>query len=276
VKFTTVFILFNVVLVLFLAALGVAPVFLMGSKYLGVFWASIWPLALILLLVIVGFDVYFIGNRRLYQLLEKEDWPALAHYLEGQVITRARYQERLVKLLANTYIVLADPAAVLNLEAKTGVAKPAILEKNALVFGTARVLTKDYRGAAHFFEEREKSGVLKGDDKAWVRWYRGFSLMLSREYDEAARIFTDLSASSRCAEAAGLSAYFLDGTLSRVLPERAAEFKAKAEAGKARVRTKIKTREAWDREAKKLETEIYAAALAAYLDKAGGYLYESV
>ncbi|MDL2230060.1 hypothetical protein LJC14_07420, partial [Treponema sp. OttesenSCG-928-L16] len=80
-------------------------------------------------------------NRRLFYLLEREDWPALVQYLEGKVMRGGNYSPRLVKLLANTYLVLSDPRSVMALERKLAAAKPALLDRNALVFGAARILS---------------------------------------------------------------------------------------------------------------------------------------
>ena len=99
-------------------------------------------------------DGFFGYNWKLFSLLEREDWPALAHYLEDRVVRKGRWNSRLVKLLANTHLVLSDASAVIELEMKAAAAKPAVLSKVALVFGVARVLKNDPSGAVAFFAAR--------------------------------------------------------------------------------------------------------------------------
>jgi uncharacterized membrane protein len=80
-KFKSLFIIFNTSIVFFLLAAGLLPLFVMGPGFAGDFWASAWPLGLILLGALVGLNVFYFSRKRLYYLLEREDWPALQEYL---------------------------------------------------------------------------------------------------------------------------------------------------------------------------------------------------
>ncbi|MDR0600998.1 MAG: hypothetical protein LBG42_01320 [Treponema sp.] len=273
-KFKSVFIIFNILIVFFLLIMVFMPLFILGPGFAAGFWRSSWPLGAILISALAFLDVFYAFNRRLYRLLEREDWPALADYLESKVIRKGHYSSRLVRLLANTYLVMSDSAAVLSLENKTALAKPSLIEKNALVFGAVRILSGDTAGAANFFSLRLEKEAGKGRDAQWIRWSYGFSLLLSRQFDKVVPVFRLMALESSDALIAGLSAYFLSGAL-RKNSENPLDCEEAAFEGRNRVRESLKTISGWKKEAARIETEVHAAILRKYLDEAGNWLFES-
>jgi hypothetical protein len=269
-KFKSIFIIFNIIIIVFLVIVCLLPLVMLGSDLAPVFWRSGWPLILILILALVSLNVFFLARRRLYRLLEREDWPALADYLESVVIRRGRYAPRLVRLLANTYLVMSDSAAVINLEARVAAAKPALLEANALVFGAARILGGDPAGAAKFFAARLEK--VRGGDREWIRWYGGFSRLLNRQFEEAAEEFKALAVSSSDALITGLSSYFLDSTL-RKNTGSGEECRRIAGEGADRVRKTIRNSGEWAKEVSKIETEVHAALLRRYIGETETWLF---
>ncbi|MDR0997506.1 MAG: hypothetical protein LBL70_00430 [Treponema sp.] len=260
-KFKLIFVVFNIAILVFLLLICFMPFFAFG--YGGAFHPSVWPLALFLLAVLAFFDVYYGLNYRLFSLLEREDWPALSAYLEEQVLRKGRYSKRLVNLLATTYLVMSDIPAVTALENRIGMAKPALLERGALVFGVARLLGKDYAGAVRFFSPR----IGKGGN--WPHCYYAFALLLDRKPKEAAEQFQLLAAASANPLISGLAAWFLaEGPGG---PYAAAE----GEKNRLRVRKSLKKRAAWDAELGKLESEVYAAVLRKYINRAGDWIFGS-
>jgi len=203
--------------------------------------------------------------------LEKEDWPALVRYLEDKVIQKGRYSSRLVRLLANCYLVLSDSAAVMSLENKVAIAKPALVNANVLVFGTARILGKDISGAVRFFEARRDT--VKAELKEWVRWYHGFALLLDRQFEGAVDEFTLLIRMSKDGVITGISSYFLANVIIRALPDREQELQKISSEGKERVLCSLPLFKNWNKEISRLSTEIHAAALAKYMEETGRWLY---
>jgi hypothetical protein len=258
-------------MLLFLGAVFVIPFAFLGKDMGLDFWRSDWFLAPILVVILAAIDIYFISNGRVFALLEKEDWPALVQELEERVIRRGNYSPRLVKLLANSYLVLSDAQAVNALEKKLAISKPGLINSNALIFGAARVLSKDNAGASDFFAGRLEG---QGANSAWVRWYYAFALLLDRKFAPSADQFTALAGASRDGLITGLSAYFIADTLVKFLPERREELSVSAAEAKGRVRQTLKTRNDWNREIKRMETEVYAVILAAYIGKAADYIYQ--
>jgi hypothetical protein len=230
------------------------------------FRSSVWLPALFLVAILAVLDGYYALNHRLFSLLEREDWPALSAYLEEQVLRKGRYSNRLVKLLATTYLVMSDIPAAVGLENRIAMAKPALVERNLLVFGAARILGKDYAGAVRLFSPRAGRG---GD---WLNCYYGFALFLDRKPKEAAEQFRLLAAGSADVLVAGLAAWFLAGALRG---RTGGSYTAAAEEGRLRVRKGLKNRAAWDAELGKLETEVHVAVFRKYLNQAGGWIFGS-
>ncbi len=263
----------NIIILLFLAFVILMPFLLLGPDFAAAFWSSSWPLVSILIIVLISLNIFYFTNRKLFFLLEREDWPALVYYLEERVIKKSRYSPRLVKLLANTYLVLSDSASVTVLEKKVAVAKPSLLESNCLIFGVARVLGKDYTGAAQFFEKRINSS--KTESPEWVRWYYGFSELLNENYASAAGTFILLVKESRDPLVISLASYFLGDTLARVLPARKDELKQIADDGKRRVKKYFPAQAAWKKDAAKMQNEIYAAVIIKYINSAESWIYSA-
>ena len=270
-KFQSVFIIFNILLIFFLGFLCLFPLFFLDDQLFSVFWGSNWYLFLIIALIIAAFDVFFLTNRRLYSLLEREDWPALVHYIEDRVLRKGKYSPRLVRILANTYLVLSDSAGVISLENKAGAANPGLVDDNALVFGTARILGKDISGAVRFFEARLGRG--KAAMRQWISWYYGFSLLLNQEYENASREFSSLARTSNDGVISGLSAYFLGTLIAKSMPEHGKVLQSTAAEGRARVLSTFPQLKNWTKETTGIRSEIHTAVLAKYMEETGRWIY---
>jgi len=226
---------------------------------------------MILIFVLIGLNIFFASNYRLLWLLEREDWPGLAYYLEEKVLTKNRYSSRNVRLLANSYLVMCDFPSIFNLESKTAAVKPRVIEKNLLVFGAAKILNGDHKGAAAFYKKSLDKGKVK--EEQWVRWFFGFSQMLTGDFDNAETEFMALAASSGDALIAGLAAYFLACVLAKhsFKPE---ECQSVSESGRGRVRKIYKDFAAWKKEADNAGTEVHTAIIRKYIDEAGAWLFD--
>jgi hypothetical protein len=256
------------------------PLTILDFQPVSLFRYLVWPLGLLLLVLIV-IDALFAVNYRLYYLLEREDWPALALYLEKRVMDRGRYSSGLVQVLVNAYLALKDTASVMALENRLAAAKPALLDKHGLAFGAARLLAEDYSGARRFFEARIASpGLQDRDVRDWLTWYYGFSLLLDYRYEKAAEVFLGLSRVSVPPRApavplvTGLSAWLLHYSLAKALPPRSGEFEGAAQTGRELIRKRLPVRAAWEKELVKVQAEIHAVMVMKYLRDAADWIYE--
>jgi len=247
------------------------PFMALGGEYALTFWRSNWPLASALVAVLVMIDGFFGLNWKLFSLLEREDWPALAHYLEDRIVRKGRWSARLVRLLANTHLVLSDASAVVELEAKIAKAKSSLLNKNALVFGVARVLKNDPPSAVAFFAEHR--GDKKSESPEWVEWYYAFCLLLNKQFKEACDVLLPLSVSAKDAIVLALCASFLRTAVARAVPEKAVECEKASQNAIERVKVKFATRSAWNKEIESTRADIHVVVLGKSLEEAAELLY---
>jgi len=230
------------------------------------------PLLLFMVLLLGFMGIFFFYNYRLFSLLEREDWPALAYYLEQKVFIKGKYKTRYVQLLASSYLVISDFASVLTLENKAAVVKPLVIEKNVLIFGAARILGGNHTEAADFFKDHIDKGRIKKKDRQWVRWFYGFSQLLTSDFKAASQEFISLSLISRDAVLTGISAYFLNSSIAKN-SENSVECLANAEKGRNRVIKEIKNANGWKNEVSKMSGDIHLAIIRKYIDEAGNWIF---
>ena len=270
-KFKSIFIVFCTALLLFMTIIVIMKFIMLDVPLAQPYLRFSWLLLLVLAIFLVGFNVFYFTNRRLFLLLEKEDWPALSRYLENRVIKKGKYSPGLVSLLAKTYLLLSDAVAVMSLENKVALAKPALVGKNAIIFGTARVLGKDISGAVRFFKAHKETA--KAEHREWTYWYYGFALLLDRQFEEAAKEFSFLARISKDAVITGLSSYFLADTLAPLLPGNKDELLEVSFAGRERVRKALPLPKDWGTEISRFSSEIHIATIMKYIKEAGAWIY---
>jgi hypothetical protein len=254
---------------LILLATVLLPSILTNPEFTLNFSSIIIPLIIVIILSVIGLSIFIFYNYRLFSLLEREDWPALAYYLEQQLFVKGRYSVRNVRILASSYLVISDYNSVFKLENKAFIAKPAFIEKNVLIFGAARVLGGNYTEAAAFFKTHLQKRRVKDD---WVHWYCGFSNLLSSDFTQAEPEFSSLAVSSRNPIITGLSVYFLFNSLLKnsLNPETC---RTVSENGRKRVIKAIKNAGNWKKKINKVENEIHVAIIRKYVQEAGKWLF---
>jgi hypothetical protein len=223
--------------------------------------------------ILVVFDIYYIVNAKLLSLLEKDDWPALVQYLEAVVLTKGRYSSRSVRLLAQAYLILSDTASLINLENKTALAKPQLIETYALIFGIARLLEKNMTSATNFFSARIRCRKLNKADLFWLRFYYGFTMLLDWRFAEAAEEFIILTKISNNMVITGLTAWFLSNYLVKTLPDRSEDIAATIEATRNQVKEVVCDLRQWNIKVSKLQKKPHIALILQYLTKAGAWIF---
>ena len=271
-KFKYLIIAFSVLIFVIIIVTALMPMILSGSEYLVNFRFLTLPLLIFMLSLLIGMGIFFFYNYRLLSLLEREDWPALAYYLEQKIFVKGGYSNRNVRLLASSYLIISDYLSVLKLESKVMLANPPVVDNNVLLFGTARILNRNHAEAAAFFKFHLDNGKLKTKNENWARWFFGFSLLLSGAFKLAQPEFEFLAVSSKDALITGLSAYFLSNSISGH-SDNSVECLAAAESGRIRVTDKIKNRSGWKKEAGKYGNDIHIAIIKKYIEEAGQWLF---
>ena len=269
-KFKYLIIAFTIIISIGILVTALLPLIMARPEYVVNFRYITLPLLLLMGLLLTSMSIYFFINYRLFSLLEREDWPALAYYLEQKIYVKNNYSDRNVRLLASSYLVISDFQSVLKLESKAILAQPSVIYKNILIFGAARILSGSHADAAVFF--KTNMGKCEKKDKQWLNWFYGFSLLLSGDFNQAEPDFSSLAVSSDNALITGLSSYFLYNTIEKhsINPDKCREI---AENGRKRVINAVKTIENWGKETDKVGAEIHIAIIRKYLFEAGKWLF---
>jgi hypothetical protein len=270
-KFRTIFIVSNIIILLFLAFVCILPYFILGDAYKTTFFFTVLPLLVIPAALLAGFYVYYFKRKRLFALLEREDYPALVQYLDGEIFQRGKYSKNLVKILANAYLVLSDPAAVIDMEQRLSLVKPDLVEANVLLFGAARILAKNPASAESLFAKYLNNEAPKQED--WLRFYHGLSCFFQKKYDPAVNEFIILINESAEPAIIGISSYLLEANIVKNLPRRKKECLDAAGDGKSRVNKYLPTIGAWSKYLTKLQNEVHVSMLSKYSGRAASWLY---
>jgi len=270
-KFKYLIIAFGIITLIILSIIALLPLFLDNPFIKDNFRYFTLPLLIFMLLLLGSVCIFFSLNYRLLSLLEREDWPALAYYLEHKIYVKRQYINRYIRLLASSYLVISDYLSVIKLETRTMLAKPSLIDKNVLIFGAARILSANRAEASAFFKTHLDK--YKGKDKQWLQWYYGFSLLLAGDFAAAQPEFLFLAASAKDAVVTGLSAYFLYNQIAKH-SDKADECKTTAENGRDRVKTAIDTEIGWNKEVEKMASEIHIAIIRKYIEETGKWIYK--
>jgi hypothetical protein len=269
-KFKTIFALFNIVLVLSFVFILVMPFFLLGSDYSLTFWARNWPLIIFFVIVLTGFNVFFVLNWRLFSALEAEDWKTVTSILSDRILVRHRHDRRTIRLLVNTALLKGDVELVRKIEEELRERRPAALRRDAVLFGVALLLRNDPAASERFLTPfLDARGV---DNARWLGFYHAFSLVMQKRASEAVALLQPYLDSGD--PVLSLLAAYLTGTLcaSAVDPSRGQELLAKAQAVRSRLAGRYSSLR-WARESEKAKGEMHIVILSRILDDASTWLF---
>jgi hypothetical protein len=189
-KMKAIFLLLNVVLGVAFLVIFLTPLFLVGGDWFTLFWARNWPIAVVFVVTLCAIDAYFLLNWRLFTALEREDWPAVASFLEDRILRKGRITGSRVRLLLNTYLVTSHTDAILALEAYLAEKRPDLIGKYSLPFGIPHLLARDPKDSQGWFRAQLQRSSL--DARDWVRWNLAFCLLQSQQKEEARRELSEL------------------------------------------------------------------------------------
>jgi len=270
-KFRTIFILFNVVILVSFCFVFLFPFFVLGTGPSLSFWKTNWYLALFFLLILAALNAFFLINRKVFTLVEREDWKALAEHLGQEIFVKGRYRSSSVKLLVNAYLLESNVEGIDRLEGELAAKKPALLRSNALLFGVARLLRSRPAEAESFFARFLDAKDV--ESREWLRFDYAFSLVLQKRIADALP-FLRGGLESRDAVLALLSAYLVGslGAAGAASAQERTEVKDLAEGTRARLRARF-TPLRWSKEVERAKNEVHIVILSKLIDDAGGWLY---
>ena len=190
-KMKAIFILLNAVLGIAFLVIFFSPLLLLGGDWFSAFWSRNWVIAIVFVVTLGAVDGYFALNWKLFTGLEKEDWVAVASFLEKRIYRAGWLPSNRVRLLLNTYLVTSNTDGILALEAYLARRKPSFVGRFSLPFGIPHLLARDPKDAEVFFRALLTSP--KVADRDWVAWNHAFSLLQMKSPEEAKAELTGLA-----------------------------------------------------------------------------------
>jgi hypothetical protein len=273
-KFRTIFILFNVVILVSFCFVFFFPFFVLGAEPSFAFWKGNWYLALFFVLLLAALNAFFLANRKVFTLVESEDWAALSAYLQDQMLVKGRFRSSSVRLLVNACLLQSDVEGIDRLETELAAKKPALLRAHALLFGVTRLLRNRPAEAESFFARYLEAKDVEA--REWLRFDYAFSLVLQKRTADALPFLKE-GLSSRDAVLALLSAYLLGslGAAGASGAEEREELAKLSDSTRARLASRFPPTR-WSKEVERAKGEVHIVILSKLVDDAGRWLFAAV
>ena len=207
-KFKTIFIIFNIVIIFSFLFIFFMPLILLGGEHFSAFFLKNWFIGILFLTTLGLFNLYFINNWMLFSLLEKEDWAALIRYLEKRIYEEKSLRSHYVKILINSYLVTSNLKGIMKLQNELSGRKPSLIQKHALQFGIPYLLDNKPEESEKYFGKLLSSTKVR--DVLWIRWNYAFSILQLKQAEGAKIEFLKLLDFSKEPIVCLLSLYLLN------------------------------------------------------------------
>jgi hypothetical protein len=268
-KFKTIFVFFNILIVISFVSILFMPYFMLGWDYVRMFWRANWPLAAVFFAVMAGMNAYFLRNWKLFSLLEAEDWKAVRGYLEEFIYKKKKESRQAVRLLINTYIVLADIKALAELSRHLEEKASRYFGIFALELGIPCMVGDDPEAMRSYFERALQSPASRKKD--WLRWscaFAGLGSPAREKREAAAGDLAELASGGREAVLRLLAAYLLDNRAEK--DDEAGRLGQNARAALKNLYTKA----SWEKAAGRFKVSLAGLILKQLLHDAEAWLFE--
>jgi len=207
-KFKTIFITFNIILLFSFLFIFFMPFVMLGWEYTRTFWGQNWYLAAAFVLVLAGPNAYFVKNWTLFTLLEAEDWHRIKLHLEDRIFNRKAVNGQNVRILINTYLVLSEIGGVLRLEEFLKTEKKRLHSAFGLELGLPYLVRNEPEAMEVYFSALVSDPGTKNRD--WIRWNLVFARMMKKDFDPAKAELIALAKEAKHPVLKLLSLYLLD------------------------------------------------------------------
>jgi hypothetical protein len=268
-KFKTIFVFFNILIIASFLSILCMPYFMLGWDYVKIFWGANWYLAAVFFVVMAGMNVYFLRNWKLFSLLEREDWKGVREYLEDRVYKKKKESWQTVRLLINTYIVLADTDALAELSRYLEQKPSRYFGSFALELGIPYLTRSDPADMRAYFERALRNPASRKKD--WLRWAAAFAGLGTSERETretAAGELTRLATGGRENLLRLLAAYLLDNRA-----EKSDDNRRLIESVRAALRSSY-TRSSWEKASGRFKVSLMGLILKRLLQEAEDWLFE--
>lgn len=172
-RFKSIFWLFNIVVLLALLIFAVSSFFVFGKDYAAMYWGNMWVVIVLFVVLISILDIYFLRNWTLFDLLEKEDWPALLTWLDEKIYTKGRLNRPYASLLVNTALSVGQLDILAKLKNQILEKKPSLMKHMGVSLGIPVLKSGDRDAIRAYYSPLADDTGTTGRD--WARWCRGMA-----------------------------------------------------------------------------------------------------
>lgn len=172
-KFKSMFWIYNIIVIFVLLSFTLISLFVFGSIYIVEYWSRMWVVTAIFVVLVGLLDYYFILNWKLFDLMEKEDWPVLLAWLEDKIYRKGKIKKHYVNLLINTALSVSNLESVRKLETEIRHRKKELLPKVGVSLGIPLLLKQNHRAIYDYytqFAEDEKTSM-----REWAQWCQAYA-----------------------------------------------------------------------------------------------------
>lgn len=186
-KFISSFIIISIVIFsLFFSLIFVSSKIFLHYDMEGL-WITYRPFFIIQILVLflagIAIALIWIYGGKKLSYIENEDWPGLASYMETRILDKGRLSGKNLKLFLNSHFLSGDFETVKSSIPVIRNKNPDFFNKNRANLGYVYILTKEYRQAADFFED--SCSTVK--ENPLLRFFYGYSLYASNQKEAAVK-----------------------------------------------------------------------------------------
>lgn len=259
-KFKALFLVFNIVLLFSFITVFFMPLFIVDSSFFGQFWAKNWYLCLVFLFLIVGVNAVFAYNWKILALLEKQDWPALSHFLETRVYTANKVSVRNCRLLLESLFILGDFDGIRKLDSALVDKAPRVREVLSPRLCASYLLAGDKERVTAIADTFAQTS---GENAAILRFYGAFARINTLKHEIAIDSFKQLASDSEDPVLRVVSGYLWSkkGNNANGEPEKA-------------LRGKV-SEKLWDKESSAAKKELEFLVFSSLIDDAGKWFRTS-
>lgn len=278
-KFRILFALFNIVLFLAFLSIIFLPFFAVSPSFMAQFWKDHALVPAFFVACLAALNVLFALNWPVLSLLEREDWPALASYLEASILGKNRFHGRSIRLFLESHLLLGDFGPIETLSDRLARARPALWRRFAPRIAASLILSGDYTKAVEV-AETALGDTLPRQSREWCAFYVGLARFMQRDYAKAASSCIPLARSAVDPLVVALSGYLCAVGAKRDDADRVDGISVPPEAPVAarEARDRISSRfgrDSWKRHLERERADIRIVILGTLTDQASTWLFSA-
>ena len=284
-KLKTLFLLLNIVLIAvmvlcFFAFSSFLPIISGEDEGSGLTIAFIVSVAvcIFLLAVLIIADIFVLRRAKMFDALMAENWPALAAYLEREMLDEGRISKREVGLFISVLVLLSDYETLRTLFLKLKKEKPDIYRIYSPDFIAASIVFSNEREAEKCIDHvmRDDAPSKEGEtEKAWARFYRAFLAFRNGDYRSSSEEFAALASTSDEPVVRAVSGFFCGKLIpSKTFGIGVSMTTLLAAASSARDKTRASyKRKRWDELCSKTRKKVRAAVIGKTIASATEWIW---